>query len=152
MPCQIIVREIVHGSGEWHEMVALRNAVLRIPLGLALTDEELAAQAGHPHLAAFTGEALVGCLLLIPDRPPPTDDRVVWMRQVAVHPDHQRKGIGQQLVAAAEELARQQGYFRVVLDARETAIPFYKKLGYTGIGDVFIEHTLPHLLMYKRLA
>jgi hypothetical protein len=37
------------------------------------------------------------------------------------------------------------------LDARETAVGFYKKLGYAIGGDEFIEVTVPHFRMVKRL-
>jgi hypothetical protein len=39
----------------------------------------------------------------------------------------------------------------MILHARETAVPFYERLRYSPVGDVFQEVTLPHRLMEKRL-
>jgi predicted GNAT family N-acyltransferase len=39
----------------------------------------------------------------------------------------------------------------VVLHARETAVSFYKKLGYTKEGNVFEEVGIPHWKMTKPL-
>ena len=40
----------------------------------------------------------------------------------------------------------------MVLHARESAVPFYEKLGYSLGGDRFQEATLPHWAMNKRSA
>ena len=140
------VAEVAHGSPEYAATIALRLAVLRIPLGLDFTDSQLAAEISDVHLAAFDGDAVVGCLVL-------TDDGggQFHMRQVVVAPAHQRQGIGRLLVLAAEESARQRGFQEVILHARDTAVPFYLALGYTVEGDMFEEVTIPHFKMGKRL-
>ena len=73
------------------------------------------------------------------------------MRQVAVETDLQGAGIGRILVERSEEIARREGAKEMRLHARDTAIPFYEKLGYDAIGDLFAEIDIPHLLMRKRL-
>ena len=73
------------------------------------------------------------------------------MRQLAVVPDLQRQGIGKALVEYSEALARQNGYRRMILHARETAVAFYEKLGYSRFGDQFEEVTIPHWAMEKQL-
>ena len=74
------------------------------------------------------------------------------MRQVAVVSDLQGQGIGRALVEYSEALARKLGFRRMVLHARETAVAFYKKLGYLRIGGRFEEVTIPHWAMTKQLA
>ena len=81
----------------------------------------------------------------------PLADGDVQMRQVAVVPDLQGQGIGKALVEHSEALARRLGFRRLVLHARETAVPFYEKLGYAKLGDGFVEVTIPHWAMEKRL-
>lgn len=141
------LREVVHGSPSYWATVALRNAILRKPLGLCLTSEELAQEQDSVHLACFRGAELVGCLVLRPQ-----GGGVVQMRQVAVAPDHQGQGIGSVLVARSEQVARDQGFRRMVLHARETAVRFYERLGYRKLGERFVEVTIPHQAMEKLLA
>jgi predicted GNAT family N-acyltransferase len=74
------------------------------------------------------------------------------MRQVAVNDKSQRSGIGSRLVAYSEEYAREHGYETMELNARQTAVPFYLRLGYEITGDPFTEVGLPHRKMQKRLV
>ncbi len=73
------------------------------------------------------------------------------MRQVAVVTDLRGRGIGKALVEHAEALAQSLGYRRTILHARETAVPFYEKLGYAKVGEGFVEVTIPHWAMGKPL-
>ncbi len=143
----ITCRWIEHGSSEYGEVVQLRRKVLRLPLGLDFTEAQLAAEMADYHLAAYDGETLVGCLLLT-DR----GDSVVQMRQVAVEPSRQGQGIGALLVQESEQKARSLKYARMILHARDTAVPFYLKLGYAAVGDPFIEVNIPHQGMERTLV
>ena len=141
------IYEIVHGSPAYWATVDLRNSILRKPLGLQFSAQELEAEATSHHLACYRGDRLVGCLVLCP-----FDGGDVRMRQVAVVPELQGRGIGKALVECAEAFARKMGYRRVNLHARESAVAFYEKLGYSRRGDRFEEVTIPHWAMEKRLA
>lgn len=55
---------------------------------------------------------------------------VAHIEDVAVHPDHQRKGIGGLLMQKLEQLGREKGCYKAVLDCSEQNVPFYEKLGY----------------------
>lgn len=143
----IQIVKIEFGTPEYDEAVHLRYEVLRKPLGLVFTPEQLAAEYSDHHLAAFTADgALVGYLNLTP-----VDEQTVKMRQVAVAPSLQGQGIGHALVEASETLARRLGFHRIVLHARETAVPFYLRAGYTIAGEQFEEVTIPHFKMEKEL-
>ncbi len=144
---QPILKLIAHGSAEYEAAVGLRYRILRQPLGLTFTPEQLAAEAEDIHIAAFSGERLIGCLLLTSLSP-----ETVKMRQVAVHEPFRGQGIGSRLVAFSEEAARERGYRTMVLHAREEAVPFYQRLGYAPVGEPFIEITIPHREMRKTLA
>ena len=39
----------------------------------------------------------------------------------------------------------------MTMHARETAVPFYERLGYATVGARFEEVTIPHFKMEKRL-
>ena len=139
-------REIEHGSADYQESVVLRNRVLREPLGLEFTAQEQAEDRESIHLAAWLGDVLAGCLVLTP-----LSEHVIRMRQVAVSEELQGQGIGGELVRCSEHVAADHGYGEMMLHARETVVPFYDRLGYIVRGDVFIEVTIPHQEMFKRL-
>jgi len=145
------ILEIAHRSPAYEQAVRLREAVLRRPLGLVFTAQELDDEAGSHHIVALDDDedddddgACVGCLVLLP-----IDANVVRMRQVAVRPDRQRQGIGRALVGFAERSARARGHREIVAHVREPVIPFYASLGYELTGSRFTEVTLPHFHMRK---
>ncbi len=143
---QQIIREVEHGSPAYWATVDLRDTILRKPLGLHFSDEELKAEEDSRHVACYRGDKLVGCLVL---RPSSGGD--VQMRQLAVAAELQGQRIGTALVRFAEALAREIGYRCIILHARETAVTFYEKQGYSIIGEGFEEVTIPHWAMEKRL-
>jgi len=143
---QQIIREVEHDSPAYWGTVDLRDSILRRPLGLRFEPEQLSAEKDARHIACYRGDRLVGCLVLRPSA-----DGDIRMTQVAVVSELQGQGIGTALVEYAEALAREIGYCRMVLHAREIAVPFYEKLGYSRIGHRFEEVTIPHWAMDKRL-
>lgn len=140
------LRWVSHGSGDQAALVELRREVLRRPLGLDYTSEQLADEADELHLGGWLGERLAGCLVL-KDR----GNGLVQMRQVAVAPELRGSGVGRELVAEAEAEARRRGFERMTLHARESAVAFYERLGYKIEGEPFYEIGLPHRLMYKAM-
>lgn len=73
------------------------------------------------------------------------------MRQVAVAPHAQSRGISRALISFAEEFALKQGYTTITLNLGETAIPSYDRLRYERMKEQFEAHTISHLNMQKRL-
>ena len=57
------------------------------------------------------------------------------MRQVAVAADRQKMGIGQAMVAWSEVWAARNGFEKMSLHSRETAVAFYLKMGYAQLGE-----------------
>jgi ribosomal protein S18 acetylase RimI-like enzyme len=56
-----------------------------------------------------------------------------WINYLAVNPDHQRRGLGRQLMAEAERLLRAEGCPKINLMVRTsnaTVVAFYQALGY----------------------
>lgn len=139
-------RLVPHGSAEYDQLVELRRLVLRIPLGLDFSPEQLAAENDDLHLSLWEGDRPVACMILTL-----LDAETVQMRQFAVDPTLQRTGLGTLLVDHAEQLARERGFHRMILHARESAVPFYLRLGYALEGEPFTEVGLPHRHMSKAL-
>lgn len=141
------IRLVEHGSPGYWQAVRLRDQVLRQPLGLAFTDRELAAEADQLHFLGDVGPEAVACAVLQWTAP-----GMAKMRQVAVRADCQGLGFGRRLVAAFEAEARKRGAEEIALHARQSAVPFYLRLGYAAVGDPFEEVGLPHQSMRKRLG
>lgn len=137
---------IDYGSPEYMQMVKLRDAILRKPLGLTFTQEDLEQEKDNMFIGAFEEDRMLGCCMLVEEQPD-----IVRLRQMAVLNDLQGKGIGRALMNFAENLARDRGYKIVRMHARNNAVGFYEKVGYKVKGDQFIEVTIPHFVMEKEL-
>jgi len=123
------LKQIDHGTPEYQQMVALRYQILRQPLGLGFTEDELVAEKDHILIAAFDDDQMLGCCMLTT-----IDNQTLKIRQMAVQNNLQGKGIGASLMSFVENLARDKGYRNLVMHARDTAIGFYEKFGYRVIG------------------
>jgi GNAT superfamily N-acetyltransferase len=137
---------IDHGTAEYHQMVKLRDDILRKPLGLGFTPEELESEKDNMLIAAFEDERILGCCMLVEEQP-----GTVRLRQMAVLNDLQGKGIGRALMNFAENIARDRGYRILRMHARANSVGFYEKVGYKIYGDQFTEVTIPHYVMEKQL-
>ena len=137
---------IDHGSKQYQQMVKLRDDILRKPLGLSFTQEELEKEKDHLLIGAYEDDKMLACCMLVEENP-----HTVRLRQMAVLNDLQGKGIGKALMIFAENLARDHGYKKITMHARKNAVGFYEKMGYIRVGDEFEEITIPHYLMEKKL-
>jgi GNAT superfamily N-acetyltransferase len=137
---------IDHGSVEYRQMVKMRDDILRKPLGLRFTPEELEEEKENILIAAFEDDDMLGCCMLVEEK-----SDTVRLRQMAVLNNLQGKGIGRALMTFAENIARDRGYRVLSMHARKPSVGFYEKMGYQIAGDEFIEITIPHYVMEKRL-
>ncbi|MFN2456582.1 MAG: GNAT family N-acetyltransferase [Chitinophagaceae bacterium] len=137
---------IDHGSKEYQQMLKLRDDILRKPLGISFSQEELEKEKNNLLIAAYEDDQMLGCCMLVEE-----DPKTVRLRQMAVLNDLQGKGIGRALTQFAENLARDRGYKKITMHARKDAVGFYEKTGYKKIGEEFEEITIPHFLMEKKL-
>ena len=127
-------------------MIKLRDAVLRKPLGLSFSPEDLEKEKENMLIGAFEDDRMLGCCMLVEEEPD-----IVRLRQMAVLNDLQGKGIGRALTNFAENLARDRGFKIIRMHARYNSIGFYEKVGYKIKGEQFIEITIPHFIMEKEL-
>ena len=148
-------------------IIPVRHEVLRP--GLPLSSARFVSD-DHPmarHWAAFPAAApdgkATGCLSLHPELP---DEAILvpsfanpksgWrLRGMAVLPKWQGLGVGRKILQASLEDLRFQtdhsGLF-VWCNAREKAVPFYRKNGFTTHGQRFeIPGIGPHFFMYRPL-
>ncbi|MBX9783454.1 MAG: GNAT family N-acetyltransferase [Chitinophagaceae bacterium] len=141
------LKQLVHGSPEYRQMIQLRYEILRKPIGLDFTEEDLAKEKDDILIGVLEEEKMLACCVLTR-----VDNSTVRLRQMAVHKNLQGKGIGATLMNFAENLARDYGYKKLIMHARKVAIGFYEKQGYKIKGDEFTEVTIPHYVMEKKLV
>ena len=144
---EITLLEVAYGSAHYHAAIALRQHVLRSPLGITYTPEQLASDEQDRQFVAMMGEQLVGGVMLHH-----LNAQTAKLRQFTVIPSLQGFGIGSKLVNFFEAQCRESGYAQVELSARETATNFYRKHGYETEGARYLQVGLPHVMMRKNLA
>jgi N-acetylglutamate synthase-like GNAT family acetyltransferase len=140
------LKQIYHASPEYEQMVKLRHEIMRKPLGLQFSEEELKREKDDILIGAFDDDELIGCCILTK-----ISNHCTRLRQMAVQKNKQGMGIGESIMAFAENLARDKGYKFLMMHARDTAVGFYEKNGYKIKGDVFIELNIKHHIMEKKL-
>jgi ribosomal protein S18 acetylase RimI-like enzyme len=140
------IKQIDHDSKEYQQMINLRNEILRKPLNLSFLKNELDKEKNDILIGVFDEDKILGCCLLTI-----VDKTSVRLRQMAVQNNLQGKGIGASMMNYAENIARDRGYKKLIMHARKTAIGFYEKLGYKVTGIEFIEISIPHIVMEKKL-
>jgi ribosomal protein S18 acetylase RimI-like enzyme len=137
--------QIEFASPEYDEAIGLRYEILRKPLGLTFTVEQLAEEWDDFHLAAYDADyEMIGYLNF-----KIVDEKTLRMRQVAIAERAQNRGIGTALVQFSEQFAKGKGYEKIILHARETAISFYQKNKYRIFDEPFVEVGIPHRKMEK---
>ncbi len=141
----IVLRAIEPKGSDLEAEHDLRYRVLREPLGMGRETVAFAFESDCWHLIAERRGVIVGCVLFHPDEP--TGGRLL---QMAVDATLQGQGVGRLLVQALEARVRAAGFLTIHLHARDTAIGFYERLGYTVEGDPYTEVGLPHHHMRKR--
>ena len=148
MQGSLVFSIIDFGSPLFAEVIHLRDIVLRRPLGLEFTTQQIVAEADDFHFCCTDSELcnVLGTLLMHE-----ISNTTLKMRQVAVHPKRQRDGIGSYMVTAIESWARHRGYSNIELSARDEAVAFYQHLSYSIEGEQFLEVGIPHLRMTKKL-
>lgn len=74
------------------------------------------------------------------------------IRFMAVAPDHQGQGLGRTVLAELERRARQAGVSRIVLNARDSALAFYRKYGFQVVGPAHsLFGSIAHTRMEKQI-
>lgn len=133
-------------DAEWQAYFKLRYDVLRAPWGQATGSEQTPDENLHQHFAYFTAEnQIIGVGRL--DR---ITAQTTQIRFMAVADDQQGKGIGKALMEEMESVSKELGIQKIILHAREVALPFYQQLGYqldTPSHLLFGE--IQHFLMHK---
>lgn len=142
------VKTIEYLSDEYRASLELRNRILREPIGLKFTEQDLINEKDVFHIACFLPKQnkLVGACFLTPHT-----DITMQLRQMAVDSNYQKIGIGREIILFVEIFAEKKGYKYMYLHARKEAVAFYEKLGYEKESGEFMEVGIPHYEMLKNI-
>jgi predicted GNAT family N-acyltransferase len=135
-------------AAEWTAYYSLRWRILRAPWHQRGPDRDPTDDTSlHRMVCTEQGEVLaVGRL----HRADATTGQIRFM---AVDSQQQRKGYGSLLLKALEQAARELELTSVILQARENAVPFYRKHGYRVQEKTFLLFDeIQHYLMSKQLG
>jgi len=101
------------------------------------------------HVGVIEDDVCVGCATLMYSE---WESEPAWqLRGMAVSPECQKHGIGSALLGFLHGTLREKTpAVGIWCNARETAVPFYVKAGFTIVSDRFlIEHVGPHFRLFK---
>ncbi len=139
--------QVDFGTPRFDEILHLRDKILREPLTLTFSSEQISNEYDCLHFACYSFDfVLLGTLLMQVLNP-----TTLKMRQVAVDTSAQNLGVGTFMVHEIEDWTLANGYSVITLAARREAIPFYKRLHYKCIGNPFTEVGIEHRKMKKNL-
>jgi len=135
----------------------LRRRTLRNNDPNAVVRDERDTYPESIHLGGYLGHQLVVCASFYEGPPPFTSQMTAWhMRYVGVHPSFQRQGHGATLLRGAEDHLRALSVEQLWANARDSALGFYERLGWSQIPGS--QHRSPppmnmaHTVIYKVLS
>ncbi|WP_294674928.1 GNAT family N-acetyltransferase [uncultured Fluviicola sp.] len=132
---------------DWDAYYDLRYRILREPLGKERGSERNEGDETGIHFTLVENNVFIAVARL-----DSVDETVCQARFVAVESHLQGKGYGRKIMTALENEARNLGYRKLILHARDYALPFYERLGYTLVGPSYkLFDVLQHFEMFKIL-
>ena len=105
------------------------------------------------HFGLYQNERLIGIISIFKEKNDLfSETNQFQIRGMAVLEEFQGKGFGAELVKEAENHCINLNTDLIWFNARENAVPFYKKLDYTILGDSFLITDVGiHFAMYKKI-
>jgi ElaA protein len=141
----VIVRQ-ARSQPEVDAALELRERVFVGEQGVSLEADRDGLDPEAVHVVAFEGERLVGTCRLV------FADGLARLGRMAVEPDVRGRGLGAEILDAAERIARGRGAETMRLHAQVAARSLYERAGYEPRGAAFLEEGIEHQTMEKPLA
>lgn len=104
----------------------------------------------YVYLLALDDEKALGTARLSAEED--LDGDTYFLSRLSIVDGQQGSGIGQALLKFAEKVTLDHDRHRILLHAVKDAVEFYKKSGYEGHGDYYVDTTVEVLDMDKKLS
>ena len=138
----------------FEQVLPLRVRVLRkgTPTTNAHYVEDLSPDAVHFGILR-DGEAIATSTWFMKECPAQPGPAAMQLKGMAVDDTLQTSGLGRQLIDAGVSLAKERNALLVWARARDSAIGFYEKCGFTVVGDGFIDGPtdMPHHIVVREI-
>lgn len=82
-------------------------------------------------LAAYEGDKLIGLIRTVGD-----GETIVFIQDLLVHPDHQRKGVGTLLIRTVLEHFKTVRQIQLITDNTQKTRAFYQSLGFKSHAEI----------------
>ncbi|MCL2843552.1 MAG: GNAT family N-acetyltransferase [Oscillospiraceae bacterium] len=129
---------------ELYQLLQLRQAVFIIEQTCIYPDMDNNDEHAI-HLLAFDGDVMVGCLRIL-DKGVAFDEASIG--RVVVTKGHRGRGIAQEMMRQAVALlGTDRGEKRIKLSAQTYALRVYESVGFTAVGEEYLEDDIPHIDM-----
>lgn len=147
----IIFKQYTSRDTIYRQAWNLRQAILRTPVGLHLTEQDHQQDQIDRHFCLCLKQQLLATVSVEVLEGDPESPRLVKLRQMVVSPDYQKQGLGRLLIEKTEQALRKQFVESIHLAARLPAVGFYQKLGYNQYGPIYHHLRIDHRDMVKTL-
>ena len=137
---------LARDAAEVEQALDLRERVFCGEQGVDLAAERDGHDGEALHLVAVEDGRVVGTCRVI------VRDGVARLGRMAVEPHQRGRGLGAELLSAAERAASGAGAHRVRLHAQFAARSLYARGGYSETGAPFVEEGIDHVTMERALA
>jgi len=139
--------EIEVGDRYYHQAFNLRYSLFFQEYGLpeSIVKDEIESSSRHFTIVKNDRVIAYGRLTK-------TDNEVYQISQLVVRKDKQKMGFGSIMLRHLINVAKQSGGKEIILHARIPSIEFYKKVGFSIYGSMFLSKStkLPHRPMIYR--
>ena len=130
---------------EFKKYNLFRWKILRKPIGKSIESIKDEHEDSSYHLIGLSNNEIIAC-----GRLHLNNANEAQIRYMAIDEHFQGKGIGKKIIKLLEAEAKKQNINRVVLNARDHVVEFYKKSGYKIIEKYEGSDTgIPHTTMEK---
>tara|TARA_B100001113_G_scaffold231992_1_gene190509 strand:+ start:182 stop:634 length:453 start_codon:yes stop_codon:yes gene_type:complete len=143
-----IIFKTPRNQTEFKEYDLFRWEVLRKPIGKSISSLKDKFEKSAFHLIGVKEEKIVAC-----GRLHFNNKDEAQIRYMAVAENFQGIGIGKEVLRLLEKNAKKNNAKKIVLNARDHAIDFYKVSGYTIVKKYYGSDTdIPHTTMEKNIS
>ena len=136
------------GTQELYDILALRSKIFVVEQECAYQDLDYLDQQSTHVLGTVDGK-LIAYTRVVP--PGLSYDDYVAIGRVVVDREHRRQNLGYEIMEVSNKLAIQTYERSIKISAQVYAIPFYEKLGYSVVGEEYLEDDIPHTAMILKI-